>query len=85
MTTPQLTNPTLASADILEALTQNVAMIRFDTQRRVVDVNDLFAKTMKYKRDEMIGMHHHLFCRADFANSEAYQKLWSKLLAVQLG
>lgn len=81
MTTPQLANPTLASADILEALTHNVAMIRFDTQRRVVDVNDLFAKTMKYKRDEMIGMHHHLFFRTDFVNSEDYQKLWSKLLA----
>ncbi|WP_026831363.1 methyl-accepting chemotaxis protein [Exiguobacterium antarcticum] len=81
MTTPLPTNQTLASTHVLEALNTNVAMIRFDTQRRVVDVNDLFAKTMKYKRDEMIGMHHHLFCTTEFANSDSYQKLWNKLLS----
>ncbi|MCY1691252.1 PAS domain S-box protein [Exiguobacterium sp. SL14] len=52
----------LLSPAILSSLEANVAMICFDRQRRVVDVNDLFAKTMKYKRDEMIGLQHHTFC-----------------------
>ena len=50
------TTASLSSPDVLRALEANVAMIRFDRQRRVVDVNDLFAKAMKYKRDEMIGI-----------------------------
>lgn len=67
------TTAILSSPDVLRALEANVAMIRFDRQRRVVDVNDLFAKAMKYKRDEMIGMHHHLFCTPSFVSSPDYQ------------
>ncbi len=81
LTTPLSNEKTLSSTHVLEALKTNVAMIRFDVQRRVVDVNDLFAKTMKYRRDEMIGMHHHLFCSTEFVNSPAYQELWKKLLS----
>ena len=69
----------LGSQDILASLRDNVAMIRFDRQRRVVDVNGLFAKTMKYKREEMIGMQHHLFCTTEFAMSDSYQAFWQKL------
>lgn len=73
------TTASLSSPDVLRALEANVAMIRFDRQRRVVDVNDLFAKAMKYKRDEMIGMHHHLFCTPSFVSSPDYQAFWNKL------
>lgn len=69
----------LSSPDVLRALEANVAMIRFDRQRRVVDVNDLFAKTMKYKRDEMIGRQHDLFCPPGFVNSPDYQAFWNRL------
>lgn len=58
-----------------------MAMIRFDRQRRVVDVNNLFAKTMKYKRDEMLGMSHSLFCVPRFVNSPAYPALWERLFS----
>lgn len=64
---------------VLEALKNNVAMIHFDLQRKVVDVNDLFAKTMKYRKEEMIGMYHHLFCPSSFVNSDEYKKFWDKL------
>lgn len=56
-----------------------MAMIRFDRQRRVVDVNDTFAKAMKFRREEMIGLQHHLFCPVSFANSSDYQAFWNKL------
>ncbi|WP_236636541.1 PAS domain-containing protein [Exiguobacterium sp. SH0S2] len=69
----------LSSPDVLRAIEANMAMIRFDRQRRVVDVNDAFAKAMKYKRDEMIGMQHHLFCTPNFVNSTDYQAFWNKL------
>ena len=75
------THQTLNSLDVLEAIQSHVAMIRFDRQRRVVDVNDLFAKTMKYKRSEMIGLQHHLFCTPQFVNSPAYQAFWDRLFS----
>jgi len=71
----------LGSQELLASLRDNVAMIRFDRQRRVVDVNGLFAKTMKYKREEMIGMQHHLFCTTEFAMSDSYQAFWQKLFS----
>lgn len=72
-------NRTLTAPDVLTTIASNMAMIRFDRQRRVVDVNDLFAKTMKYRRDEMLGMHHHLFCTPEFVASPGYQTFWNKL------
>ncbi|WP_214838752.1 MULTISPECIES: methyl-accepting chemotaxis protein [Exiguobacterium] len=72
---------TLTASDVLTTIASNMAMIRFDRQRRVVDVNDLFAKTMKYRRDEMIGMHHHLFCTPEFVGSPDYQVFWNKLFS----
>lgn len=72
---------TLNSLDVLEAIKGHVAMIRFDRQRRVVDVNDLFAKTMKYKKTEMIGLQHHLFCTSQFVNSPEYQAFWDRLFS----
>ncbi len=64
----------LSSGIVLDSLKNHVAMIRFDLQRKVVDVNDLFAKTMKYRKEEMIGMYHHLFCPPSFVNSNEYKE-----------
>lgn len=72
---------TLDGKDISRAIQDHMAMIRFDRQRRVVDVNNLFAKTMKYKRDEMLGMSHSLFCDPRFVNSPAYPALWERLFS----
>lgn len=77
----QHANRTLTAPDVLTTIASNMAMIRFDRQRRVVDVNDLFAKTMRYRRDEMLGMHHHLFCTAEFVASPDYQAFWNKLFS----
>lgn len=74
-------NQTLNSLDVLQAIRGHVAMIRFDRQRRVVDVNDLFAKTMKYEKTEMIGLQHHLFCTSQFVNSPEYRTFWDRLFS----
>lgn len=71
----------LLKMSVLETLENNVAMICFDRHRKVVDVNELFAKTMKYKRDEMIGLSHHVFCDPSFVNSREYQEFWTRLYA----
>lgn len=74
-------NVTLLKKNVLESIEDHMAMICFDRQRRVVDVNTLFSKMMGYRRDEMIGMSHHTFCEPSFANSKAYQEFWTRLYA----
>lgn len=72
---------TVSPLHVLQTIESNMAMIRFDRQRRVVDVNDLFAKTMRYRREEMIGMQHNLFCKSDFVSSKEYQAFWDRLFS----
>lgn len=71
----------LLKMNALETIENHMAMICFDRNRKVVDVNELFAKTMKYKRDEMLGMSHHAFCDPLFVNSREYQEFWTRLYA----
>lgn len=66
---------------IVSALEKNVAMIRFDLNRRVIDVNRNFAEAMGYDPRRMIGMQHREFCFPEFANSPNYDKFWRDLLA----
>lgn len=75
-----ITQP-LSEMNVLEAITNHTAMIRFDRKRQVVDVNDQFAKAMRYKRSEMIGMYHHSFCAEEFSRSTEYQQFWDRLFS----
>ncbi|MCM3359501.1 MULTISPECIES: methyl-accepting chemotaxis protein [unclassified Psychrobacillus] len=66
---------------VVEALEKNLAIIRFDMNRRVAYVNENFAKELNYTVSEVKGMHHREFCFPDFVNSPAYEKLWKDLFA----
>ncbi|MDQ0207173.1 methyl-accepting chemotaxis protein [Alkalicoccobacillus murimartini] len=66
---------------VVNSLENNLAIIRFDLNRRVAYVNDIFAQTMGYKVDEMIGMHHKHFCFPEFSNSYSYEEFWNGLLS----
>jgi len=77
----QATVQNLNEMNVLDAILNHTAMIRFDRKRQVVDVNDQFARAMRYKRAEMIGMSHHTFCKEEFVRSEDYQKFWDRLLS----
>ncbi|WP_058306400.1 methyl-accepting chemotaxis protein [Gracilibacillus massiliensis] len=77
------TLPTTVISDNLklEAIYQNLAIIQFDTDCKVVDVNDLFRKTMKFDTNEqMLGKHHKEFCFDSFTNSIDYKYFWRRLL-----
>ncbi|KOO40388.1 methyl-accepting chemotaxis protein [Priestia koreensis] len=65
----------------VEAVTRNLAVIRFSLDRTVLFVNDLFAATMGYQPEEMLGMHHRQFCFPSFANSREYEAFWGRLLS----
>lgn len=64
---------------VVQAIERNVAIIRFDMDRKVAYVNDLFAKTMGYTVKEMIGKHHKEFCLPEFVNGPGYEKFWRNL------
>lgn len=66
---------------IVDALEQNIAIIRFDTNRKVTYVNDNFANVLGYKKEELYGKEHKLFCFPEFSNSPAYEELWENLLS----
>ncbi|GLC90576.1 methyl-accepting chemotaxis protein [Lysinibacillus piscis] len=68
---------------VVQAIERNVAVIRFDVNHRVAYVNELFAKTMGYTVEEMVGMTHDQLCLPEYANSSEYKKFWNNLIAGQ--
>ncbi|WP_040287346.1 methyl-accepting chemotaxis protein [Sporosarcina koreensis] len=65
---------------VVNALEGNLAIIRFDTDRRVAYVNEKFASAVGYRPEEMIGMHHQRICFPEYAASAAYEELWRNLM-----
>lgn len=65
---------------VVKALEQNLAIIRFDTDRKIAYVNDIFANAMGFRKEEMIGISHKEFCFDDYARSKEYEKFWQELL-----
>ncbi|MEI4828935.1 methyl-accepting chemotaxis protein [Bacillus sp. FJAT-53711] len=65
---------------VMKAMERNLAIIRFNVNRRVAYVNDLFARTMGYLPTEMVGKLHKEFCFPEFTNSPSYEEFWNDLL-----
>ncbi|MFD1335812.1 methyl-accepting chemotaxis protein [Oceanobacillus iheyensis] len=66
---------------VVQALESNLAIIRFDLTKRVAFVNDNFAEALGYKREELLGMHHHMFCFDTFVQIEDYELFWNRLFS----
>nr|WP_277467802.1 MULTISPECIES: methyl-accepting chemotaxis protein [unclassified Paenibacillus] len=66
---------------VVKSMENNLAIIRFDLDRRVKYVNDLFAHTMGYEADEMLGMQHRELCFDEFVNSRDYELFWSNIFS----
>ena len=62
-----------------QSLAATMAMIQFDTQARVIWVNDRFAKSLGYDPEDLIGKHHRMFCTPEFVRSAAYEQFWDRL------
>ncbi|GAF14187.1 methyl-accepting chemotaxis protein [Bacillus sp. JCM 19046] len=74
-------NTTVVDEQLIRALVDNLALIRFDIDRKVTYVNELFADTMGYEVSEMEGLSHKQFCFESFSESEEYEEFWDHLLA----
>lgn len=64
---------------VVQAIERNIAIIRFDMERKVAYVNSLFAQTLGYKVEEMIGKDHKDLCLPEFVKSTEYEKFWRNL------
>ncbi len=73
--------PAVTEALVVKAMEKNLALIRFDLDRRVAYVNEMFAGSMKYKSEDMYGMHHRELCFPAFVNSPDYENFWQNLLS----
>lgn len=65
---------------VVKAIEENLAIIRFDVQRKVAYVNDNFSNAMGYTSQEMIGISHRDLCFQDYVSSIEYEKFWRELL-----
>ncbi|MGC6589404.1 methyl-accepting chemotaxis protein [Paenibacillus sp. Dod16] len=68
---------------VVRAMERNLAMIRFDTDRKVAYVNEVFAKTMGYSVEAIQKMQHRNFCFDSFTNSPDYEQFWEALRSGQ--
>lgn len=66
---------------VVKALEKNLAIIRFDLDRRIAYVNSNFANELGYTKEKMVGMNHRELCFPKFLNSPEYEKLWRDLFA----
>ncbi|MET3290813.1 UNVERIFIED_CONTAM: methyl-accepting chemotaxis protein [Brevibacillus sp. OAP136] len=64
---------------VLSSIQSHLAMIMFDKQGHVIWANHLFASAMGYGVDDIVGLHHRIFCLPEYASSKAYVNLWDGL------
>ncbi|GAB7527889.1 PAS domain-containing methyl-accepting chemotaxis protein [Pseudomonas sp. 3A(2025)] len=65
----------------LEAINRSMASIEFDLNGTVLDANENFLKAMGYRREDILGKHHRMFCTPEDVRSPDYDKLWARLRA----
>ncbi|MBL6447043.1 PAS domain S-box protein [Fulvivirga sp. 29W222] len=63
----------------LEAINRSNAVIEFDINGNIIEVNDNFLKIVNYKREELIGKHHEILIPKEDINSPEYKQLWADL------
>lgn len=66
---------------VINAIKNNLAIVRFDLNRRVAYVNDLFAQTLGYTVEEMNEKGHEEFCFPTLVQSPDYARFWRNLLS----
>lgn len=63
----------------IDAINKAMAVISFNMDGIITDVNDNFLQAVGYSRGEVVGKHHRMFVQQDEANSYEYKAFWEKL------
>ncbi|MDX5297673.1 MAG: PAS domain-containing methyl-accepting chemotaxis protein, partial [Gammaproteobacteria bacterium] len=78
----QVAEKALAEANaILGAITESVAGIIFTPSGEILEANPLFLSVVGYRKEEVVGKHHRMFCSEDYARSAEYRQFWERLQA----
>lgn len=65
------------------AISKAMALIEFDLDGNILDINENALQLLGYERDEVIGHHHAMFCDPALVASDAYRQGWEDLRAGQ--
>ena len=66
----------------VDAINRSTALISFNIDGFITDVNPIFLETMGYKaneKDKVIGKHHSVFVSYKYSKSDDYAKFWESL------
>jgi methyl-accepting chemotaxis protein len=63
----------------IAAIGRAQAVVEFDMDGRIREINDNFARVMGYSRAEVVGKHHSMFVEPAVASSGDYRNFWAKL------
>lgn len=64
---------------VVNAINRSMAIITFNPEGIVLEANEHFLNATGYKRDEIIGKHHRLFCAETLYKSDEYRHFWERL------
>jgi methyl-accepting chemotaxis protein len=67
------------SDQLIEAISNNVALIQFTPDGNILEANDNFLTVMGYTLDQIVGKHHSMFCTSATKNSNEYRMFWEQL------
>jgi methyl-accepting chemotaxis protein len=66
----------------IDAINRSTALISFNIDGFITEVNSIFLETMGYKfneKDKVIGKHHSVFVSYEYSKSDEYAKFWESL------
>ena len=66
----------------IDAINSSTALISFNIDGFITDVNSIFLETMGYKSNEknkVVGKHHSVFVSYEYSKSDEYIKFWESL------
>ena len=63
----------------VKAINKSNAVIEFDMNGNILNANDNFLNTLGYKKDDIVGKNHSIFCEENYKNSNEYKEFWKKL------
>lgn len=67
--------------DMLSALNRSAAVIEFNLDGIILGANENFLRSVNYKKSDIIGKHHSIFCEQSEVDSPAYAEFWRTLAA----
>lgn len=65
--------------EFIQAIEQATACIKFTPNGEILAASDAFLQTVGYRREEVVGASHRMFCLDDYANSQEYRQFWAAL------